>query len=434
MDLDYSKEPHGVFMVVDNKSFYASVESVKLGLNPMKSILVVLSENDNTNGGLILATSPMAKKRYHLKNVDRKRDLPHDDQMIIVPPRMNLYIEKNIAVNNIFKQFAAEADVYPYSIDESIIDMSKSWKLFGKTHQEVARNIQLAVKRELGLYTTVGIGENPLQAKLALDILAKHDHDMIGELTYESFGQHIWPIRDLSSIWSIGNRTAKHLNELGIDSIGDLAHTDPYYLQQEFGIIGGQLFALANGIDRAQLDQPVKAKSKSVGNSQVLAHDYHHSDEIKVLIREIGEQVAARLRHQHKQATIVSLHVGFSFAAQADGLGDGFAHSKRIDRSDNSTELIQYLIAMFDKYWHGESVRNVAVSYGGLIDGQGEQIDLFKPVDTQLKHQKLDRLVDEIRDKFGVNAIMHPYNLKAGATRQKRSKLVGGHNGGNSFK
>ncbi|MEJ6400830.1 excinuclease ABC subunit A [Nicoliella sp. Es01] len=432
--MDYSKEPHGVFMVIDNKSFYASVESIKLGLNPMKSILVVLSENDNTNGGLILATSPMAKKLYHLKNVDRKRDLPDDSRMIIVPPRMNLYIEKNLAVNNVFRNFAADADVFPYSIDESIIDMTKSWHLFGNSHKKVARAIQLAVKNQLGLYTTVGIGENPMQAKLALDILAKHDHDMIGELTYDTFGKVIWPITQLSKVWSIGKNTAKHLNSIGIESMGDLAHTDPYYLQREFGVIGGQLFALANGIDRAHLDEVIKPRSKSVGNSQVLAHDYHNGDDIKVVIREIGEQVAARLRHHHKQATTVHLRVGFSYAAKAIGSSSGFAHSQTIDPTDSTNELISYLLLIFDKYWHGESVRNLAVSYGNLVDEQGEQINLFDSITAQTKKHDVDQLVDDLRDRFGVNAIMHPYNLKKGATRNKRSGLVGGHNGGNSFK
>ncbi|MHA8111351.1 Y-family DNA polymerase [Lactobacillaceae bacterium Melli_B4] len=433
MDMDFSKEPRGVFMVIDNKSFYASIESVKLGLNPMKSILVVLSENDNTNGGLILATSPMAKKLYHLKNVDRKRDLPHDDRMIIVPPRMNLYIEKNLAVNNIFKEFAPEADIYPYSIDESIIDMSKSWHLFGKTHQEVARKIQLAVKNRLGLYTTVGIGENPMQAKLALDLLAKHDREMIGELTYATFSEVIWPIRKLDSVWSIGKHTAEHLHQLGIESMGDLAQTDPYYLQRELGVIGGQLFAIANGIDRAQLTQPVNTKRHSVGNSQVLAHDYHRRDDIKVVIKELGEQVAARLRHQQCQATNVHLRIGFSYAAMASGASSGFAHRKKINPTNNTRQLVAHLLTMFDQYWHGESIRNIAITYGDLVKSQGQQTNLFDSIESQVEHHDVDKVVDQIRSQFGINSIMHPYDLKRGATRKKRSGLIGGHNGGNSF-
>ena len=96
--MDYSNEPKGVFMVIDNKSFYASVECVQLGLNPLTASLVVMSDQDNTNGGLILASSPTAKKRFHITNVTRKRDLPWDDSLIVVPPRMNLYIQKNLAI------------------------------------------------------------------------------------------------------------------------------------------------------------------------------------------------------------------------------------------------------------------------------------------------------------------------------------------------
>ena len=126
--MDYSKEPHGVFFLIDNKSFYASVEAVMRGLNPLKTPLVVLSEQENTNGGLILATSPEAKKLYHLKaNVSRQRDLPQDGRLIVVPPRMNLYIERNLQINNIFRRFVAEEDLWPYSIDESILDLSETY-------------------------------------------------------------------------------------------------------------------------------------------------------------------------------------------------------------------------------------------------------------------------------------------------------------------
>ena len=172
--MNYDKEPKGVFLMIDNKSFYASVEAVMRGLNPLKVVMVVISEQENTNGGLILATSPMAKKLFGLKaNVSRQRDLPCDPRIIMVPPRMNLYIKRNLQINKIFKQYVAEEDLYPYSIDESILDITKTWKLFGETPEEVVKKIQHKVRRQLGLYTTIGVGENPFQAKLALDNFAK---------------------------------------------------------------------------------------------------------------------------------------------------------------------------------------------------------------------------------------------------------------------
>ena len=134
---DYSNEPRRVIFMIDNKSFYASVEAVQRGLNPLKAILVVMSETANTNGGLVLASSPRAKKIFGISNVTRRRDLPNDPRLIIVPPRMNLYIKYNLAINKIFQQFAAEEDIHPYPIDESLIDMNESWKLFGNSPYEV---------------------------------------------------------------------------------------------------------------------------------------------------------------------------------------------------------------------------------------------------------------------------------------------------------
>lgn len=133
--------------MIDNKSFYASCEAVQSGYNPLKVPLVVLSETQNTNGGLVLATSPEAKKLFHLKvNVSRKRDLPQDSRLQVVPPRMNLYIQRNLQINQIFANFASEADIWSYFINESIIDMTHSWQLYGNSFREVARLIQKKVE------------------------------------------------------------------------------------------------------------------------------------------------------------------------------------------------------------------------------------------------------------------------------------------------
>ena len=128
----------------------------------------------------------MAKKLYGISNVNRQRDLPRDNHLIVVPPRMNTYIEKNIEVNNIYREFVADEDLLPYSIDESILDITHSWKLFGDDQIAVVKKIQKTVHDRLELVTTVGVGENPLQAKIALDVYAKHDPRFIGEITYDT--------------------------------------------------------------------------------------------------------------------------------------------------------------------------------------------------------------------------------------------------------
>lgn len=184
--MDYSNEPKGVYAVIDNKSFYATVECSMRRLNPLTTPLVVMSEAHNTGSRLIMAASPMAKKIFHIKNVSRGKDLPRDPRLIVVPPRMNLYIEKNMAVNEIFNEYVAPDDILPYSIDESILNLTHSWKLFGNNILEVVRKIQHEVKIREHLILTVGLGNNPLQAKIALDVYAKHNREFIGVITNET--------------------------------------------------------------------------------------------------------------------------------------------------------------------------------------------------------------------------------------------------------
>ncbi len=427
--MDYSREPHGIFFMIDNKSFYASVECVARGLDPLKAALIVMSETKNTGRGLVLAASPTAKREFGISNVDRAYEVPNDPRLMVVPPRMNLYIKKNLAINNIFREFVADAQCLPYSIDESILDMTRSWRLFGQTPDEVARRIQRTVYRRLGLYVTVGIGENPVQAKLALDLLAKHSPNLRGTLTYQTFARHIWPINELTKVWSIGQRTANHLHRLGIHSMGDLARTNPYWLGSELGIIGKQLYALSWGIDRSRLDAVHPPRERSWSNSQVLPRDYNTRDEIEVVIREIGQQVTSRMRHHHEAAGEVGLWVGFSGYANKSG----FTHHHRIPPTDDSREIVRELLLMFEQSWQGETVRNIAVNLGRLSRSTGQQLSLFSPVKHQVKQHQFDQLVDQLRDKFGPTAVFYGNSLKRGGTMLERAGLVGGHNGGNSF-
>ncbi|KRM19170.1 ImpB MucB SamB family protein [Ligilactobacillus hayakitensis DSM 18933 = JCM 14209] len=430
---DYSKEPHGVFFMIDSKSFYASVESVERGLNPLQSILVVMSEAKNTGGGLVLATSPKAKKLFNLKNVDRMRDLPQDPRLLVVPPRMNLYIEMNLKVNQIFSRFAAEEDILPYSIDESLVDMTKTWKMFGKTKEAVARKIQLAVKEELGIYTTVGIGENPTQAKLALDLFAKKSKDLIGMLDYQSFGAKIWPIEELAQIWGIGKRTANHLNRCGIQSMHDLAFSNPYQLKEEFGIIGTQLFATAWGIDRTQLNQRIQVKEKSIGNSQVLPRDYREYRDVSVVVDEIGRQVAARLRKRKMQTQVIRLSIGYSMTVQSEEKTHGWAHEIKVSPTDSPTEILANLKYMLQRYWTGLPVRHVGVSVGRVMKKSYVQLDLFHDPKQLEKENKLNQVMDKIRKRHGKTALYFGNSLEKGGTYVERQSLVGGHNGGNTL-
>ncbi|AEV94720.1 Y-family DNA polymerase [Pediococcus claussenii] len=432
LEYNYSNEPHGLVFMIDSKSFYASVESVDRGLNPLKSVLVVMSLADNTNGGLVLAASPEAKKQYGVSNVMRTRDVPRTDKIIVAEPRMNYYIEKNVAINNIFKEYSAEEDVHPYSIDESLLDMEKSWRLFGNTPIEVAQRIQKEVRDQLGIYLTVGIGDNPAMAKLALDLGAKKSPQLLSRWHYEDIPQKLWPITDLSSVWSIGKRTEKHLKRMGINSMYDLAHTNPYAIREELGVIGSQLFALSWGIDRSVIRQHFTPRSKSYGNSQVLPRDYRTDAELRVVIRELTEQVAARIR-KHKQLTkCISLSVGFSYHEHDLG-HHGFSKQMKIDATNQTTRLVLYTEQLFENNWNGEEVRNIAVYCTHLQDDNAEQLDLFQQMEISIKQRKLDATMDQLRKRFGIKKLVKLSSLTEGGTAIQRAGLVGGHRGGNAY-
>ena len=422
---DYSKEKTDDILCIDMKSFYASVECVELGLNPLTALLVVMSGADSP-GGLALAASPRAKKELGISNVSRRFEIPYHPELKIVPPRMNLYIEKNIKINQIFKEYVADEDILIYSIDETFIRVSASEKLFHMSAYDFALQFQRDIYHEMGLYCTIGIGDNMLLSKLALDNEAKNNQDMIAEWRYKDVPKTVWQIPKLTDFWGINRAMEKRLNQLGIFSIYDLAHYDFFHIKSPLGVIGQQLVAHAWGIDRANMTETYQPISKSIGNSQILKKDYIKIHEIKIVIKEVAEQVATRLRVKNMQTGCVSLSIGYSKYSQETG----FRRQLKVSPTDSSKMLVEYCLQLFDKYYTGEPVRSLAVSYSKLESNQSIQLNLFDEPTTVLNDRILDQTIDVIRKRFGFDAIIHASSLLEGATAIERSHLVGGHAGG----
>lgn len=429
MKFDYTREKKRAILCIDVKSFYASVECVQRGLDPLETMLVVMSRAENT-GGLVLAASPKAKEVLGISNVTRKYDLPNHPELKIVSPRMQLYIEQNALIQDIYRQYVTEQDLLIYSIDESFLDVTASTSLFAATTYDLALQIRDRIKKETGLVVTIGIGDNPLLAKLALDIEAKHVNDFISEWHYEDVPTKVWSIEPITEMWGIGHRTAKRLDRLGIRTVYELAQADDALLKDQIGIIGQQLRAHAWGIDRSKLSDTYTPAEKSYGNSQILPYDYQQQQAIEIVIREMADQVAARLRRHHTQTQCVSLFIGYS-KNYRDHIGKrGFHQQLKIPSTNNSQQLIDYCLLLFRKNWAHQDVRHVGISYSRLIHSNNVQLDLFQEPEKQLNQEKLDVLIDTIRNKYGYTALVHATSLMQGGTAIERSSLVGGHAGG----
>lgn len=386
MKFDYSKEPRKDVLCIDVKSFYASVECVERGLDSLKTMLIVMSGADNA-GGLVLAASPMAKKVLGISNVTRKDEVPDHPELLTVPPRMNLYMKRNSEINNLLKRFVADEDHSVFSVDESFIDITASLKYFNcDTAYRLAKIIQRVIYNHMGLYVTIGIGDNPLLAKLTIDNEAKNTTGFVAECRYEDVQEKVWAISPITEFCGIGKRMAARLKLSGIESIYDLAHADPYLLNHRFGVMGLQLYAHSWGIDRRFLGEKRQvAKEKSFGNSQVLPRDYARRDQVELVLKELSDQVATRLRNANCQTECVSIFVDYS-KGQVDGLvRSGWRKQLKIARSNNTKVLTEHVLKLFrENYVPGMDIRNLGVSFGKLVWDTTLQLDFFSPPEEQI--------------------------------------------------
>ncbi|MGQ7441421.1 Y-family DNA polymerase [Streptococcus suis] len=462
--IDYSREPKSDIAFIDMKSFYASVECVSRGLHPLKTSLCVMSRADNS-GGLILASSPIFKEVFGKSNVGRAYDLPFDINTrkfsyynakrqglptdpayvkfieewavatVIVPPRMDLYIEKNIDIQHIFQQYGSIEDIMPYSIDEGFIDLTSSLKYF-IPNQMISRKdkldmlsakIQRDIYRKTGVYSTIGMSNaNPLLAKLALDNEAKKTHNMRANWSYEDVTTKVWGISKLTDFWGIGTAIRKRLEKLGIYTIKELAEYNPDLLKKEFGVYGVQLWFHANGVDESNVHIPYKPKSKGLGNSQVLPRDYFKQYEIELVLKEMAEQVAIRLRGIHKKTTTVYIGIGYSWFEEKTS----FRGQMKIEPTNLTEDLQKYVISLFRKKYNGGAVRSIAVSYSSFVDENLTILNLFDDPEELLKKERLQTAIDSIRNQFGFTMLQKANVLTSASRSIARSKLIGGHSAG----
>jgi DNA polymerase V len=385
----------------------------------------VLSRAES-DGGLILAASPDTKKDYGVKLGTRKYELTPQMDIELVAPHMGLYIEQNYRINQIFRQFTDDAHHYVYSVDEAFIDVTHSHSLFGDNH-EIATKIQHKVANEVGIVTSVGIGPNPLMAKLALDNGAKEADPWIAEWHYQDVPNKVWSIDKLTDFWSIGTRTAAKLEHMGIYTIGQLAHTNRQKLRTQFGVMGDAMYFHAWGIDYSDLAKQYvpREANKGYGNDQVLMRDYVTREEIETVLFETADQVGARLRSHRVLGEVVSISVGFAHPDEQDRRG--WHTQTQIDPTNQTAHLIRAVRYLFEKKWTGNALRNVGVRVNRISHETSFQTSLFDTVEDREADWRLEHTIDQIRSRYGYQAIVRGYSKTAAGTAIERSKLLGGH-------
>ena len=405
--------------VIDLKAFYSYVECIDRGLDPWKTPLVVADKERGKNT-IVLSVSPFLKQRGVPSRL-RIQDLPKKYDYVYAVPRMERYIEKSAEVVRIMMEFVSEEDIHVYSIDEAFIDLTTYINYYKKTPLQLVKLIIDTIKEKTGLQATGGIGDNFFLAKVALDIYAKHERNGIAILRKEDVPEKLWPITPLSKIWGIGQRTEKHLNNLGIFTMDQLAHANREFMRSEFGIIGDQLVDQANGIDESNIREEYIPKERSISQAQVLFKDYN-KDEAPIIIREMCDDLSSRLRNENKISGLVSLYIGYSKN------NVGFARQlSLLQMTDDSEILFNALMEIYQDNIDNLPIRRIGISFGKLQINDHSQLSLFEEPQKQINKHKLQKTMDRLQDKYGKNILLRASALTENSTIIERHNQIGGH-------
>ncbi len=413
-----------MYLCIDLKTFYASVECVERGLDPYKTNLVVANP-ERGKGAICLAVSPSLKS-LGVKNRCRLFEIPDNIKYLIAMPRMKKYIKYSADIYAIYLKFFSKEDIYVYSIDECFVDVTSYLSMYKLNAEQLAKKVIKNVLVTTGITATVGIGTNLFLAKVALDITAKHAKDNIGYLDEEIFKKTIWHYRPITDIWNIGQGIAKRLAKYGIYDLYGVANIDKNILYKEFGSNAELLIDHSKGIETCTIKEIHEyiPENNSISSGQILLENYKYEDAFLAL-KEMIELSVLDLVDKHLVTNLIYLTIGY-----ADNSIKSTGGSMKIDGYSNShTKLKKQFITLFEKTTKKDClIRKINIGFGGLKDDAYRTIDLFTNEEDEEKERKIQETIIKIKNKYGKNSILKAMNLEEKATTRKRNKLIGGHN------
>lgn len=420
------------YIVIDQKSYYATVECVARGLDPMTTNLVV-ADPERSENTICLAVSP-SLKALGVKNRCRVKEIPPNIEYITAMPRMQKYIDCAADIHGVFLKYIAPEDIYTYSIDESFMDVTPYLKMYGTTAKELAKMIIQDVRDTVGTVSTCGIGTNLYLAKIALDIKAKHAPDFIGELDEESYRATLWDHTPLTDFWRIGPGTANKLRSRGITTMGDITRFPEDVLYKMFGIDAELLIDHAWGREPTTIAdiKAYKSKSKSLSSSQVLMRDYKfHEGEL--IAKEMADQLCLDMSAKKLATDSVSLYIGYSYTQGVPGSG---GTAKLAMETNASTVIVPAITSLYRRVVDPRlAIRRVCVCCGNVVEDTGAfQLSMFEDTEKQLKTKALQEAMIGIRARFGKNAILKGMNFEEAATGRVRNEQIGGHRANHNSK
>lgn len=460
-----------VYIAIDMKSFYASVECVARGYDPLKANLLV-ADASRTDQTICLAVSPALKaigvpsrpRLFEAKQAIKKYEELHHTKVlyIIAVPRMLEYEKISAQIYGIYLKYVASEDVHVYSIDECFIDCTPYLHFYetaarrsGETPAHVmALTMIRDVLKTTGITATVGIGTNLYLAKVAMDIVAKKapadkDGVRIASLTEDSYRYLLWDHRPLTDFWQIGQGKARRLECDHMYTMGDIAERtqwDEEWFYKTFGIDAEILIDHAWGIEPVTMYdiKHYKTDTHSLSNGQVLPRPYKY-DEACIVFKEMIDILCADMYRKNLVSQRFTWWISYDYKSLEYFPGyDGKlaidwygrihpAHSTgtvNLRTATNTSKLVigKIMDDVAKKSDHRILLRRLGICACDVVDDKGMyQMDLFTDYEAEDKERKLHAALLDVRTKYGANAMLKGMNLLEGATTIERNNQIGGH-------
>jgi DNA polymerase-4 len=384
-----------VFHIDVNSAFlsWSAVHYLSKGESiDLREIPSIVGGDETKRHGIVLAKSISAKK-YGIETgepiVKAKKKCA---DILVVHPSFPVYSKYSKAMFKLLEGYTPI--LQKFSIDECFLDLTGE-----EQYLELAYIIKERIKKELGFTVNIGISNNKLLAKMASDF---EKPDKIHTLFPHEIKDKMWPL-PVENLFMVGKATLPKLNGINIYTIGDLANYDLIFLKYKFKNYGELLWNYANGIDNSKLETVKKESVKSIGNSTTLTYDVTNREDAHKVIISLCENTSMKLRGNKFLCGVIAVSIkNSSFQVYSK-------QKKMSEPTDCTNTIIKYSYELFDKLWKGEPIRLLGVTLGELCKEGIKQLSLFDDKNYEKKLQKnrsLDKTIDNIKNKYGNNAVL----------------------------